>query len=349
MTGGRRCAWLAAIGLAASGLGCQVPRVHGDEVSREPIAFIYYSEDLARRRADAFGDAQRRRPASGDPRENRGVLDLNAFGSYLGDRLGPGAGNDEFAGRIALLDAASGAFELLEAATRGSIPLDWSSDHRRLLFSQESMSGRQLYEYDRETSVVLRITRGPDLHPWGCYGPGGRVVMMVAEIFTDGFGRQAVRARLGLLAAGGAVEFLTDGPYDRDPTCAPDGSAIAWVRSNEAGVDEVWVRALPDGEARAISPGFHPSFSQDGEWIVYNQTMRRASTRLWRIHRNGAGRRAIGEWTGDEERRPQVSPDGKLVVYESIVENRYRLFVRRMDGTGNRVLFSDGDGTHAVW
>jgi hypothetical protein len=32
-----------------------------------------------------------------------------------------------------------------------------------------------------------------------------------------------------------------------------------------------------------------------------------------------------------------------------VLENRYRLFLRRFDGTGDQVLFSAGDGTHAVW
>ena len=50
-----------------------------------------------------------------------------------------------------------------------------------------------------------------------------------------------------------------------------------------------------------------------------------------------------------EEIRPRVSPDGTVVVFESVLKDRFRLFVRRMDGTGNRLLFADGDGTHAVW
>jgi hypothetical protein len=327
---------------------CQTSVVHRNEMPEQPIAFIYYPEEIARRRADRLNH-EPVAPQS-NLQEKRGVVDLNAIGKFLGDSQGPGTDTREFAGRIALLDPVTGDVEVLAAATKGAIPLAWSSDHRRLLFTQDTSGGMQLFEFDRRLGVVLKITRGPNLHPWGCYGPDSRVVLMVAEVGFDTEREvSTVESRIGVLAPGGLVEFVSDGPYDRDPTCSPDGTAIAYVRSNEAGLDQVWVRSLlAEGEARPISPGYNPSFSPDGEWIVYNQRSR-GSPRLWRIHKSGSGRRLIGEWSGTEEIRPRVSPDGAIVVYESVLDNRFRLFVRRMDGTGNRVLFSDGDGSHAVW
>ena len=57
----------------------------------------------------------------------------------------------------------------------------------------------------------------------------------------------------------------------------------------------------------------------------------------------------MGAGAGFEELRPVVSPDGDFVVYESVHENRFRLFMRRFDGRGDAVLFASGDGSHAVW
>ena len=342
---GFRPSWLLSLLLVAA---CQTPVVHRNEMSEHPIAFIYYPEEIARRRADRLNH-EPPTPQS-NLQEKRGVVDLNAFGKYLDESQGSGTDAREFAGRIALLDPVTGDLEVLAAATKGAIPLAWSQDHQRLLFTQDTSGGMQLFEFDRRLGVVKKLTRGPNLHPWGCYGPDPGVVLMVAEVgFDTERGVSTVESRIGVLGPGGLVEFVSDGPYDRDPTCSPDGQAVAYVRTNDVGVDEIWVRSLQaEGEARPISPGYNPSFSPDGEWIVYNQRSGR-SPRLWRIHKSGSGRRLIGEWSGTEEIRPRVSPDGEIVVYESVLDNRFRLFVRRMDGTGNRVLFSDGDGSHAVW
>ncbi|MBW2541489.1 MAG: PD40 domain-containing protein [Deltaproteobacteria bacterium] len=136
---------------------------------------------------------------------------------------------------------------------------------------------------------------------------------------------------------------------DGEPACSPDGSAAAYVRLLPGDRSEIWIHFFGGEEPpRAIAQGRDPSFSPDGEWIVYSRHAGNAPA-LWRIRRDGTGRTRIGRGSGAEEYGPAVSPDGSLVAYESVSGNRHRLFVRRFDGTGDRVLFADGDGTHVVW
>jgi Tol biopolymer transport system component len=51
----------------------------------------------------------------------------------------------------------------------------------------------------------------------------------------------------------------------------------------------------------------------------------------------------------NREQRPAISPDGRLVVYVSELAHRQQLYLRRFDGTGDRILFANGDGANPVW
>ena len=71
--------------------------------------------------------------------------------------------------------------------------------------------------------------------------------------------------------------------------------------------------------------------------------------RLWRIRPDGSGRAPIGRGMR-QEARPAISPDGRLVAYvASESRPRRHLYLRRLDGTGDRILFADGDGQYPVW
>jgi len=335
-------------GLLLAVLGCQVPGVARDELPEQPIAFIYHSEGEARQRAESVSASAAPGPAGASIK--RGVVDLNALHGYLDETFGS-ATNVQFEGRLALLNPRSRQLTVLESARKGAIPQDWSADRNRLLFTQNDSQTLQLYEFDRRLQTKSQLTRGPDRHPQGCYGPDGRLVVVVSRIEAVESAESQRRwvSRIGVTGPGSEIEIITAGPLDSDPSCAPDGTAVAYVRFLAWGRSEIWVHYFADGDtARIITGGRDPSFAPDSDWIVYSQRIDDRPT-LWRIRRNGAGRTRLGRGSGTHEYRPAVSPDGSLVVYESELENRYRLFLRRFDGTGDRVLFSAGDGTHAVW
>jgi hypothetical protein len=337
-----------AVGWLLVATGCQGPGVARREIPEDPIAFIYHPEDEARRRAEA--SEKRAAPRAQHGSEHSSVVDLNAFRDYLAEAFG-GRSQGAFAGHLALLNPKTRQVAPIESARGGAIPLAWSPDRDRLLFAQWEGKTLQLFEFERGSRVVSQRTRGPDHHPQGCYGPGGRLVAAVArrpKSREEAAGRKLV-SQIAVLGPGNAVESISPGPMDGEPACSPDGSAVAYVRLFPEERGEIWIHDF-QGElpARAIAEGRDPSFSPDGEWIVYSRVVGKAPT-LWRIRRDGTGRTRIGRGSGADEYAPAVSPDGSLVVYESVSGNRYRLFVRRFDGTGDRVLFADGDGTHVVW
>lgn len=345
----KRAAIASAVGLMLVAHGCQGPGVARNEIPEDPIAFIFHPEDEARRRAEAH--AKRNPPQDRSGFENPSVVHLNTFRDYLTKSFGRRV-DDEFPGRLSLLNPRSRQVTVVESARTGAIPLAWSPGRDRLLLAQWDQGKLQLFEFERDARVVSQLTGGPDHHPQGCYGPGGRLIAVVARRPGSTGGRPdrgRLVSQIAALGAGDALESISPGPMDGEPACSPDGSAVAYVRILSDVRSEIWIHSFGGEEpARAIAQGREPSFSPDGEWIVYSRAVGKTPA-LWRIRRDGTGRTRIGRGSGADEYGPAVSPDGSLVVYESVAGNRYRLFVRRFDGTGDSVLFSDGDGTHAVW
>ena len=252
----------------------------------------------------------------------------------------------ELVGRMALVDPRSLEVTPIAASFPGATPLDWSLDHRLLLFMQPVAGRPQLFEYDRISQEVRPITRGPALHPAGCYGPDGRYVVMTASAM-----RGRVVTRIALTDPGGGnPRPISPGPEDHSPACAPDGSAVAWVANTARGrrlVSRMPMDPSDGGALRVLVPGRDPDFSGDGRWIVYSAPVR-DSWKLYRIRPDGTGRAPLGREML-EERQPSFSPDGRFVAYVNEVDFRASLYLRRFDGTGDRILFSDGDATFPAW
>jgi Tol biopolymer transport system component len=253
-------------------------------------------------------------------------------------------GAPQSAGRLALLDPRTGEVEAVRAARIGATPASWSPDRRRLLFSQLDGDLRQLYELDLERGEVRRITRGPGAHAAGCYGPDGRYVYSSARVEAG-----QVVSRILMTRPGGLdPAAISPGPADYGPACAPDGSAVVWVRQGRRGREEIVSRVPPQGGSVAtLAPGRDPAFSPDGRYVVYSAPSGRARE-LYRMRPDGSGRAPVGSSAVDEW-QPAVSPDGGYVAYVGEEGYHKRLYLRRFDGSGDRILFDDGDAERPVW
>jgi Tol biopolymer transport system component len=147
----------------------------------------------------------------------------------------------------------------------------------------------------------------------------------------------------------GAQQLSAKGDYAFYPSCAPDGSAVAYTALLSSGRSaRIMVREpVLDGEPRIVATGKEPSFSDDSEWIVFSARVKKEWT-IWRIRPDGSGRATLGTG-GYDEQRPSFSPDNRLVVYVADTKFNQRLYLRRVDGTGDRILLSAGDGDRPIW
>jgi Tol biopolymer transport system component len=343
----------AFIGACCLGVvGCASNAIHIEEISDHPIAFVYYDAETARGRAEEIAAENKRGRGRAASRtagtEERTVAPVKEITRYIQQTFGvqDPASEKRFQGRLALLDPRTGEVNLVEGARKGAVPQDWSFDHNRLLFTQVVHDEiPHLYEFDVRTGDVRRLTHGEMANPEGCYGPDGRIV------FTSVDPRAPRRnARIMITDPGGdAPQPLSVSEYAYYPTCAPDGSAVAYATITAgARAQRVVSRSPPlTGEPRILSPGKEPSFSADGRWIVFSAKLKKEWT-IWRIRPDGTGRASLGRG-GFDEQRPSLSPDNRLVVYVADTKFRQRLYLRRVDGTGDRILLDDGDGDRPVW
>ncbi|MCD9194326.1 TolB family protein [Streptomyces albireticuli] len=206
------------------------------------------------------------------------------------------------------------------------------------------------------------------------FSPDGR--RMLFTLFHGGYNEGAAALRMvpfdGRAASpqGPRADTLLDEP-DRAAVNLPGASwhpsaGVAFA-SDRAGRDEVWV--LPPGGGRPVRVTEHrgesgylePSFSPDGEWIVFQESVeeetgneerrpsRAALGSLWKVRRDGSGATRLldGPATGTDNRQPNWSPKGDRLVFQRRERggDSWALYVMNADGTGLRRL-TDGSGEH---
>jgi Tol biopolymer transport system component len=338
----------AVAGILAGVLGCAGAALRPAELPDAPIAIHWRDAVAARKHAEWLASQQ---PDTDAPRGRAGVAKVDDIAAYLGALAGTGQrapSAQEGAGRLALLDPRSGTVEPVEAALRDAIPVAWSEPGRRLVFSQFDGDVRQLYELDLTRGEVRRLTRGPNAHSRGCLLPDGSVVASSAGRAPAADGGLAVVSRIVRRRPGSAApEPLSEGPADHSPTCAPDGGAVVWVSRGPKGRESLVSRQPPEALPRAIGPGREPSFSRDGQWVIYAAPVGR-SWRVLRVRPDGSGRAPVGASQLDEH-QPALSPDGRFALVVVHDGHARRLHVRRFDGSGDRILFDDGDAEFPAW
>lgn len=335
-----RCSGAAAVCLAlglSGALGaCAGPAASRDALPAEEVAVVWRSPDEARRRAVQL-------------KRQRGE---RLFPNSLHvDELAVLLGGDtkklqmvDVQGRLAFADLRSEALRIAEFATRGARPLDWLPDRTRLLFSARTAEGPQLYEWVRESGSVRPLTNGPAAHPWGCYGPDGRIAYV--EVRRSGL---ASFSRVFVSGPGGIdPRPVSPGPLDSHPSWSPDGRWLLWNVNAASNAPRIVALDFEgDGAPRAVARGRRPSFTPDGTWVVYSAPTP-AGWRIWRMRPDGAGKRSLGS-SGLDEHAPSVSRDGRWVVYEVEEGDRQSLRVRSLDGSADRPVLLDGDALIPVW
>jgi len=108
----------------------------------------------------------------------------------------------------------------------------------------------------------------------------------------------------------------------RDVRVSPDGKQVVY-----SALGHLYVRPLPNGEPRRLTPAaaagaadtyeFFPSFSRDGQWIVYTTWNDTAFGRVRVIKPDGSAGRDVVSRPGHYV-EPSFSPDGKSIVFRHV-------------------------------
>jgi Tol biopolymer transport system component len=219
-----------------------------------------------------------------------------------------------------------------------------------LLFSSDHLDeGRsQVFEYDAEKGDVRKLTRGPVIHPEADYGPNDEMVFSWIS-FAANERRSGMNVRA---IGGGEPKVVEEGVYPMGPRWSSAGDLILYVEADDPrgarDASAVVVRGLlAGGKVSRLARGRDAIFSSDGSWIIFSSQGPRG-WRLQRMRPDGSGRKALGT-SAVSARWPAISPDGRHVAYVSDEDGIDRLYLRRIDGSGDRILLEDGAVAFPVW
>ncbi|UNO43563.1 hypothetical protein [Streptomyces sp. MST-110588] len=213
------------------------------------------------------------------------------------------------------------------------------------------------------------------------FAPDGKSLLFT--VFHGGYNEGAAALRVLPLESGGGRDSR-DGREARDLLDEYDRAAVnlpgsSWrpsagvvFASDRSGKEEIWL-LKPGGRPEKVT-GHHgisgylePSFSPDGKWIVFQESVqhedpdqeaaladRSALGSLWKVGRDGRGRTRLvnGPASGTDNREPNWSPRGDRIVFQrrELGSDAWSLYVMNADGSGVRRLTTlEGEHTDASW
>jgi Tol biopolymer transport system component len=127
------------------------------------------------------------------------------------------------------------------------------------------------------------------------------------------------------LVTGGVRRITLDPGLDQDPAYSPDGRSLYWS-SSRSGHLECWTAAVDGSGGRQVtSDGVlaeNPAPTPDGTSLVYA-----GPGGLWRARLDGSPREALVKGSVI---LPDVSPDGRHVLFQTTVGDHFAVRVARM-------------------
>jgi len=122
----------------------------------------------------------------------------------------------------------------------------------------------------------------------------------------------------------------------------PQGDALVLASRRDNGISRLWQMRLDDKKAIALTDGSmtagFPSVNANGDLVVF--TSYRGSASVWKVQDGVMQELVSGPGVNYG---PQLSPDGKRLVYRSDRTGAAELWMSRLDGTNDvRLTYFDG-------
>lgn len=232
---------------------------------------------------------------------------------------------------------------------------DISPDGSKIAFSSSREGTPHIYVMNVDGSGLVKLTDEPlgDMSPR--WSPDGKRMafsrtgaMMVMD--SDGSNVQQVtepkpEATAPLCEAGG---FL--GGW------SPDGQRLTfYAASATRGLGQVCTVKVDGSELTVVAsepPAYHvePSWSSDGQWIVYRFIQPDGNHEIYKIRPDGTSSTDLTN-NPAMDIEPDWSPDGQWIVFSSFrFDNDFDLYIMRPDGSGvARVTNTLGKDSDPSW
>ena len=96
-------------------------------------------------------------------------------------------------------------------------------------------------------------------------------------------------------------------------------------------------------------PKFPMDWSRDGRVLLYNSMDPKLGLDIWALPLDGERKPRAVVQTEFNEQLPQLSPDGKWMVYQSNRTGRFEVYIRPFPGPGSDAPVSAEGGAQARW
>jgi Tol biopolymer transport system component len=155
------------------------------------------------------------------------------------------------------------------------------------------------------------------------------------------------------LERGTQIRFTDDPATDNYPAWSAAGDRIAFV-SNRNRQSSIYVK-LTNGSAveePLVSSGeqkVNPTFSPDGQFIIYSQINPKTDVDLYRVSTGGDKKIEPFLQTNSIEAQARVSPNGRWVAYISNETGKFEVYITTFPVAGSKVAVSVGGGSQPQW
>jgi len=213
------------------------------------------------------------------------------------------------------------------------------------LMSSDGYATRQLAWVGRSGKILNTIGPPlPGLSQQSLSPDEQRVVVAAGE------SRNAMDLWLLDLTGGGPIRVTGNDQPDDHPHWWNGGRTIVFARSGKSG-DQVMSRST-DGAApeQFVIDGFMEGLSRSGKYLLVKQRAMTGKDTLLYVPMMEEPRKAVAFPEAFQHiRHCSLSPDDRLLAYESIESSRVEVYVVDFPGFTTRSVVSRGGGRHAVW
>ena len=149
------------------------------------------------------------------------------------------------------------------------------------------------------------------------------------------------------------IRVTTDRTDDSDPLLSPDGTRVVYC-SRRGAVKGLYVRDLNGvaGPELLVESTFNKApqaWSADGKVVLYWELSPSRGGDLWAVPVAGDRKPVAVLQTNASESRSDLSPDGRLVAYESNESGRSEVYIARFPIGGAKWPVSSTGGANPHW
>jgi Tol biopolymer transport system component/DNA-binding winged helix-turn-helix (wHTH) protein len=230
--------------------------------------------------------------------------------------------------------------------------LDWSPDGTTIAFVAEaSHATSAIFLLSVEDGKVLQLSTPTELESdWGpSFSPDGTQIAFIRT--TNGKFPSSIMLTS---AAGGEARRLATDPQQVDgaPAWTADGSSIIFA-ARDSDIDKLWrisvARGIPTQVVDAGSPAWSPAISKRGFRLAYLRMSSARSIEQIDLAPSAHNARGLVTSVGGQNAGPQVSPDGKRLVFMSDRAGGMDIWVSERDGTNPIQLTAVGTAGSPRW